>query len=202
VLPSLQGSGREALAIRRLASSGSVQLVRGSEATPTAVRTLTGQDFSVFHFAAHTVLVPNHPELSGIALSPTRESRNQESGVLWLRDIYALHLPSSLVVLSGCDTQGGQQAAGEGLNSLAQAFFFAGAHSVVGSLWKIDDDATVDLMQRFYRNLIVGRLSPPTALRAAQLSLVHTHHSRPFVWAAFVLNGQTDKAAAIQRAAR
>jgi CHAT domain-containing protein len=200
-LPSLPGSGREALAISRLASTDSVQLVRGSEATPTAVRTLTGQNFSIFHFAAHTVLVPNHPELSGIALSPTRESRNQESGVLWLRDIYALHLPYSLVVLSGCDTQGGRQAAGEGLNSLAQAFFFAGAHSVVGSLWKVDDDATVELMQRFYRNMIVEHVSPSVALRTAQLSILHTYHTQPFVWAAFVLNGLPDKIS-IERATR
>jgi CHAT domain-containing protein len=184
-LPALPGTDREATAIAHLVSAQLSQTVRGAQATPASVRTLATEPFSIFHFAAHTILIPNHPGLSGIALS---SASPKDGGILWLRDIDTLHLSPALVVLSGCDTQVGQETAGEGLNSLSQAFFFAGARSVVGSLWKIDDDANVNLMQLFYRNLIQQQMSPSAALRSAQLTL-HKQNISPLTWAAFVVNG-------------
>jgi CHAT domain-containing protein len=184
-LPALPGTRREATAIAHLVSAQLTQTIRGAQATPASVRTLATEPFSIFHFATHTILIPNHPELSGIALSSTSP---KDGGILWLRDIDTLHLSPALVVLSGCDTQVGQETAGEGLNSLSQAFFFAGARSVVGSLWKIDDDANVALMQLFYRNLIQRQMSPSAALRSAQLTL-HKQNIGPLTWAAFVVNG-------------
>ncbi len=79
---------------------------------------------------------------------------------------------------------------GEGLNSLAHAFFFSGAHSVVGSLWSIDDKATSRLMENFYRELLVDHKRTDEALRAAQLNmLADPRTSSPTAWASFVLEG-------------
>jgi tetratricopeptide (TPR) repeat protein len=91
--------------------------------------------------------IPNHPELAGIALSMLNRQGAAQNGVFWLKDIYSLHLPVSLVVLSGCRTSGLDDDPGEGLNSLAHAFFFSGARSVVGTMWTVDNEATSRLIK-------------------------------------------------------
>jgi len=61
---------------------------------------------------------------------------------------------------------------------------------VVASLWKVSDQATATLMDRFYQALLVEKLPPAAALRSAQLSLRSEHRfSAPFAWAGFVLEG-------------
>jgi len=189
-LPRLTGSLEEAHQILRLAPHGVVALRTGFDATPDQVRSLELRDASILHFATHTVTVAGHPEISGIALSMLNRAGKQQDGVFWLRDIYSLRLPASLVVLSGCKTNNVEDDAGEGLNSLAHAFFFSGVHSVVASLWNIDDGTTSQLMEGFYRNLLVGHKRADEALRAAQLRmLARPETNSPTVWAPFVLEG-------------
>ena len=107
-----------------------------------------------------------------------------------------------LVTLSACDTALGREVSGEGLWGFTQAFHYAGARSVLASLWSVADTSTAALMQRFYHHLSVG-LSTDMALRQAQLDLIEaplvvpeiTGSERPldarhpFFWAAFQLNG-------------
>lgn len=190
-MPRLAGSIKEAQSIARYASSDAVSLEMGFDAAPERVRALPAKQAAILHFATHTVTLSGHPEATGIALSAwTREGKRQD-GVFWLKDIYALHLPSGLVVLSGCDTnrqRGGSD--GEGLNNLVYAFFFAGAHSVVGSLWAVDDDATSHMMDSFYRELLQEHQSASTALRSAQLKmLANPQTASPSAWASFVAEG-------------
>lgn len=193
-LTKLSGSRQEAEAITHLANGTELRILRGADATPAALRGMNIENgpgrFGILHIAAHTILVPGHPELSGIALSqpPQTADGAQASSVLWLRDISSLHA-QPLVVLSGCETVGGVGADGEGLRSLTQAFFFAGARAVVGSLWNVEDNATVELMREFYRNLLERRKSPTAALRAAQLALLRSGRSDLSTWAAFILCG-------------
>ena len=189
-MPRLTGSLDEARQIVRLAPRGVVTLRTGFDATPDQVRSLSSGDASILHFATHTVTVASHPEISGIALSMLNREGKQQDGVFWLRDIYALRLPASLVVLSGCKTDNMDDDPGEGLNSLAHAFFFSGVHSVLASLWSVDDRTTSQLMDGFYRNLLVGHQRADEALRAAQLDmLAHPETNSPAVWAPFVLEG-------------
>ena len=72
---------------------------------------------------------------------------------------------------------------------LPRAFLYAGVRSVVASLWKVDDDATVPLMKTFYSRLQKG--DPPSrALREAQLGMLkNAQFSEPYYWAAFVIEG-------------
>lgn len=127
-----------------------------------------------------------------------------DDGILTALEVALMDLNQArLVVLSACETGLGESAGGEGLLGLQRAFQVAGAKTVVASLWKVDDTATVELMTHFYRNLWEQRLPPLEALRQAQLALLNraaapsTQHAPntarprtpPRLWAAWVLSG-------------
>jgi CHAT domain-containing protein/Tfp pilus assembly protein PilF len=150
-----------------------------------------------------------HPGLlSGIALAganvrPTPVG--QDDGILTALEVAELDLSGvELAVLSACETGLGEIAGGEGLLGLQRAFQVAGAHSVIASLWKVDDERTRALMARFYENLWRRGQPPAQALREAQLSMLRGDLGRggltrqtegpksdrlpPYYWAAFVLS--------------
>lgn len=77
-----------------------------------------------------------------------------------------------MVVLSACETSRGDQADREGVLGIQTAFHVAGARNVIATLWKVDDEATAQLMQLFYRLWGGGELTPLEALRQAQLALI------------------------------
>jgi CHAT domain-containing protein len=182
--PALAGSQQEAHGIATLASANAVHMVTQSNASPAMVLRISSNEFDILHIAAHTVLIMNHPELSGIALASVP---GDADGVLWLREISSMHAPP-LVVLSGCKTQGSAYFAGESMQSLAQAFFFSGAHQVVGSLWSVDDDATSNLMREFYSGLLKRHLTAAEALGAAQVAALNAGIDLS-MWSAFLVNG-------------
>jgi CHAT domain-containing protein len=91
---------------------------------------------------------------------------------------------------SGCQSALGKNVRGEGPIGLARAFMYAGVPRVVASLWPVDDLATAELMKGLYRGMLVNRLPPAAALRAAQCELAATRRWRsPYFWAPFVLQG-------------
>jgi CHAT domain-containing protein len=149
-------------------------------------------EYRIVHFASHGLLSVAHPELSGIVLTLVDERGRPQDGFLRLPDVYGLRLPADLVVLSGCQTGLGKEVRGEGLLSLTRGFMYAGAARVVSSLWKVDDRATAELMERFYRALRGPRRpSPAAALREAQAALARDPRWRaPYYWAGFVLQGE------------
>jgi CHAT domain-containing protein len=112
------------------------------------------------------------------------------NGFVGLSDIYNLRAPVDLVVLSACRTALGKEVRGEGLVGLTRGFMYAGASTVVASLWKVDDEATAELMKRFYTDMLQRGMTPAAALRAAQNSIRQEPqwHS-PYYWAAFTLQG-------------
>jgi CHAT domain-containing protein len=108
-----------------------------------------------------------------------------------MHDIYNLHLPVDLVVLSACSTGLGKDIKGEGLIGLTRGFMYAGAAGVVASLWKVDDDATAELMRYFYEGMFKKGLSPAAALRDSQLAMSQQKRwQSPYYWAGFVIQGQ------------
>ncbi len=147
--------------------------------------------YRVLHFATHGLLNSRHPELSGLVLSLVDEAGNPQDGFLRLHDVYNLKLNADLVVLSACRTALGREIKGEGLLGLTRGFMYAGASRVIASLWDVRDEATAELMKRFYQNLLKNRLAPAAALRAAQLSLLREPRwAAPYYWAGFVLQGE------------
>src|SRR5262249_45529271 len=108
-------------------------------------------------------------------------------------DIYSLRAPVDLVVLSACDTGLGKDIRGEGLVGITRGFMYAGASSVIASLWKVDDEATSELMIHFYENMLQGGMTPSAALRSAQNYMRHTSYWKsPHYWAGFTLQGEYD----------
>ena len=159
--------------------------------------TITATDFGQFrvvHFATHGFVDYEHPELSGLVLSLVDEQGRPREGFLRMHDIYNLKLPVDLVVLSACSTGLGKEVRGEGLIGLTRGFMYAGARGVTASLWKVDDEATAELMKRFYEGMFKKGLTPAAALREAQLAMWQQQrwHVRIY-WAAFVIQGQYDQ---------
>ena len=190
-IPRLLGSGTEAEEIMRLVPRGAGFEAVGFRANLETVRSPDLGQYRIVHFATHGILDDEHPELSGIVLSLFDERGRPRDGFLSLREVYNLHLPADLVVLSACGTGLGREVRGEGLVGLTRGFIYAGAARVVASLWKVDDDATAELMKYFYAGMLRKGLAPSAALREAQLSMWRSKRwHAPYYWAAFVLHGE------------
>ena len=119
------------------------------------------------------------------------ENGNLLNGFLRLTDIFNLKLAANLVVLSACQTGMGQNIRGEGIVGLTRGFMYAGAQRVLVSLWSVDDEGTSMLMQKFYQKMLQEKLTPATALRAAQVEMLQQDKwNSPYYWAAFTLQGE------------
>jgi CHAT domain-containing protein/Tfp pilus assembly protein PilF len=182
-------SGQEVESIAGLFAEHADKYLRG-DATEEHAKAL-GKEVRYLHFATHGFLDEKLPLNSGLALTiPAKLEQGHENGLLQAWEIFEqMRIDADLVTLSACNTALGQEQAGEGLISLTRAFQFAGAHSVLASLWSVDDRKTSLLMERFYTELRSGK-TKDEALRAAQISLLRAPGTaRPLYWAAFVLNG-------------
>jgi CHAT domain-containing protein len=209
-LPPLQGTREE---IRRIASvCMPATVLTGVEASEDTLSRLAAQkrlaEFGTLHLATHALVDDQSPERSALVLSqraipPAFErvlsGRVNADGLLRAEEIaLGWKLDADLVTLSACETGLGREAGGEGVLGLAYAFLQAGARSLLVSLWKVDDEATSLLMQRFYENragLHGPVMSKSRALQQARLYLRscsvngHTPYEDPFYWAGFILIG-------------
>jgi CHAT domain-containing protein len=164
----------------------------------------SGQGARILHFATHGRFDDTFPLNSALVLSkPRHATKAWDDGLLHAWEIIErLRIEADLVVLSACRSALGREIGGEGLIGLTRAFQYAGARSVVASLWEAADSKTEELMVRFYSNLHAG-MSKDRALQAAQTELIRstrrageTPHefskrdaSAPFYWAGFQLYG-------------
>src|SRR5262249_40906517 len=122
---------------------------------------------SLVHFAAHGVVDPVRPDESFLLLAPG----NTGSGMLRLADVPRFDWSGKTIVLSACETSVGTYRLGEGVLSLARAFFAGGATAVIGTLSRVRDDEQYALLKRFYRELGAGA-SVADALTTAKRSSI------------------------------
>lgn len=162
-----------------------VRRLEGREATEGAFLRLAGE-YELVQFAGHAFLNPDRPLFSGLALAPTGNS----SGHLFARELYGRVFDQTrLVILAACETAAGAETS-EGVMTLARPFLAAGVPAVLGSLWRVDDETTEQMLILFHEALAAGE-NPLAALRGAQLTLA-SNGSRKIIssdWAAFVLIG-------------
>jgi CHAT domain-containing protein len=190
-IPRLLASREEAKAVLDATSGAVNRAAIGFDADKANATAAGLNDYRIIHFATHGVFDSEHPELSGLLLSRFDSSGRPKEGFLRLDDIYNLELSADLVVLSACNTGLGKDIKGEGLVGLVRGFMYAGTRRVVASLWKVDDDATAELMKEFYQQMLQQGRSPAAALRAAQLAMWQKQRWRaPYFWGAFVLQGE------------
>jgi CHAT domain-containing protein len=190
--PRLSFTRREAEMLAGLTPSRERKMALDFAASRTTATSPDLAQYRIVHFATHGLLNNVHPELSGLVFSLVDPSGDSQDGFLSAPAIFNLSLPAELVVLSGCQTGLGKEVSGEGLVGLTRGFMYAGAARVLVSLWKIHDEATAELMTRFYQSLLgKQRLSPVAALRTAQVSMWKDKRwSSPYYWAGFVLQGE------------
>lgn len=162
-------------------------LLTGTKATAAGFDAEPLSNFKIIHFAVHGLARPDLPERSALVLG--RAPHSKKNGLLEVRDIARLSLDADLVTLSSCNTGTGKLEGEEGIAGLVPAFLFAGARSVVGSLWEVEDSATRIQMKQFYTHLAQGE-DEAAALRQAKLDYLRLVGDRaPIYWAGFVLVG-------------
>ena len=189
-MPRLLSTREEAKRILKLVPEEEGFEALGFDANLSLIASGELADYEVVHFATHGVVNSEHPELSGIVLSLFDPEGNREKGFLRLHDIYDLKLPVRLVVLSACSTGLGKEIRGEGLIGLVGGFLSSGTQGVIASYWDVEDEATAELMSRFYRHLFVERLSPSKSLQMAQGSMWNEKRwLSPELWGAFEFQG-------------
>jgi len=182
----LPGAEEEAKEIARLFGKSAVHT--RSRATESLIKSdyvALGRP-DVIHLACHGIFNERAPQLSHLALTP--DQRND--GKLEMHEIFDLDWRGvSLVTMSACSSGKGKLGAGDDLIGLMRGFMFAGAPSILCSLWDVDDEATRTLMVNFYKNYL-GDMSKPQALRKAQIAMMDSKKwSHPYYWSAFVLFG-------------
>ena len=175
----LPGAEAEARAIKGIWPDAVVLL---RKAAAKSALTKAGSLFRVIHVAAHGEFVSDQPLNSRLLLAP----EGSDNGQLTAGDLYGLRLNADLVTLSACETGLGKVLSGDDVVGLTRGFLYAGAHSIVASLWPVSDEETKHLMSGFYRNL--KTMPKADALRAAQLD-TKRKYPHPFYWSAFQLTG-------------
>jgi len=147
---------------------------------------------SIIHIGTHAESNNLHPEYSRLIFAKSA-SAPLEANSLFMPDIYNCDMSSGLTVLTACESGKPGYKDGEGMISLAHAFNYAGSESILTGLWKIDEQASMQLMDEFYQNLAAG-LPKDEALQQAKLWYLKNNNGRmlaPQYWAGLVLMGDT-----------
>jgi len=143
-------------------------LMLGKEASEDNFKAMAA-DFSVIHIAAHARVNDENPLYSSIYFTPGAGGREDQA--LEVFELFNMKLSADLVVLSACETGVGEVKRGEGMISLAWGAAYAGARSVLTSLWQVNDQATSSIIQNFYSHLKKGK-DKDEALRIAKLDYI------------------------------
>ena len=184
-LARLPYSALEARAVMRAFDGASIIELKGFDATARRVIELPSQELDVLHFATHAVIREDAPEQSALFLSEyAADGSPLQSDRLTADDITRSGLRADVVVLSGCATGDGRELRGEGVLGLTYGFLANGSHTVVASLWPVEDALTARFMEEFYTAYRASGHAAD-ALRTAQLRA--RSKSGPTVWASFVV---------------
>ena len=181
-LRALSASEQETQAVARIFAG---RRYVGGEATAARFKEYAGA-YRMIHLSTHAQADEQSGAFSWLAFADDTDS--SASTRLYVRDLYGLTLQAETVVLSACETGLGRYKRGEGIISLARAFAYAGARSIVTSLWSVDDTATAELMQGFYENLKSGA-DKDRALWQAKNDYRAAHQksgAHPFCWSGLI----------------
>ena len=143
------------------------------------------KNYNIIHLATHGKANDLDGDFAYLAF--THIDDKIENEFLYNTEIYNLKLNADMVVLSACETGVGELNKGEGIISLARGFSYAGAKSIITTLWSINDAKTKEIMESFYHYIKKGK-AKDTALRKAKLEFIQKNGraAHPFYWAAFV----------------
>jgi len=170
----------------------------GKRASEDTVKAMELSDRRVITFASHAL---NPHDLDGldqpaIALSSPLVTGGKEDGLLTMGEVLGLDLNADWVVLSACNTGAGEGRGAEAVSGLGRAFFYAGARSLLVSMWAVETVSAKRLTTTLFRlQYEQRRLARAESLRQSMLSLMHAPgvggytYAHPFFWAPFVVVG-------------
>lgn len=193
-----------------------VSLLENNNVSESAFKKLVrNNSYKYIHLATHGIIDESDPRKSGLALSAGNRitASSKDDGLLRSTEILGLRMNSDMVVLSACNTGLGKVVGGEGMLGMQRSFFYAGASTVVVSLWSVYDRSTAYLMNEFYKNLLADQQSgedwsdrflhwigwdtsvpfgyKAEAMRQAKLKMIHNPlFNHPIYWAPFIVVGR------------
>lgn len=176
-----------------------VKIWKGSKATESRLKASLHQPTRIVHLATHAVSSTLSFELSKLFLYPESSKVDSLDGISYYGDISGMRkISAGLVVLSACETGVGLDIPGEGMLSLHRAFLQMGIPKVIHTQWAVHDEATAELMIKFYEYLTQGHNEAKALSLAKQYLLHHKIKSKgqtyatypPYYWAAFRLTQQ------------
>ena len=169
------------------------KILRSENATEAQFKKLAG-NYSILHFAMHTIIDNENPMFSKLVFtSSSDDTLRNEDNMLNTYEIFNLELNAQMVVLSSCKSGFGQIQKGEGIMSMARGFMFAGCPSLAITLWSVDDQSSSDLMTTYYEYLAMG-VTKSKALQMAKKEFILNSdpiHTHPHFWASHILVGDT-----------
>jgi CHAT domain-containing protein len=163
-------------------------LYENSDAKESVFKNVSGE-YDIIHLAMHTLLNDKDPMRSTLIFSPESDTLND--GYLKTFEVYGIPLKAKMVVLSSCNTGSGFLSTGEGILSLARGFIYSGSHSVVMSMWEIEDRSGTEIVKMFYKNLKKG-YSKSGALRKSRIDYLKKSdmlRSHPYYWSSLIVYG-------------
>jgi CHAT domain-containing protein/Tfp pilus assembly protein PilF len=187
----LKYSGMEIDRISSLFKDAKKTVLKRNKATEELLKKTSLDDYKIIHLATHSLIDDQRPFRSSIILA--LDDNPQEDGFLQTREIYNISLNSDLVVLSACETWLGQFIKGEGIEGINRSFFYAGSSAVLMSLWQVNDQATYQMMERFYTHLRSSKSIIHSLRKTKQELIASEALSHPYYWAGFILSGQADQ---------
>ena len=169
-----------------------VNILTRSDANELSVKVLCDlNDYDIIHFATHSITIDDIPQASSIILSSSQTT--VDDGYLNISEISKLNIKSSFINLASCESGVGEILPGQGIYSFTQAFEYAGAQSVLVSLWPIDDQSTSIFMTNFYSKIASGYLYNH-ALAEVKREFISgkygEEYKKPYYWAPFVYYGK------------
>jgi len=194
----VRGGGKELLSELKYNTQevAEIQNLIGGEVLPGPAATKSNFEAAagecqILHLATHGKSNNEAGHYSFIAFSESPDST--ENSLFYVKDLQNIRIPAELVVLSACETGIGELQKGEGVVSVGKGFSYAGAKSILTTLWQVNDNTTAKLMPQFYKNLQKGH-SKEVALQLAKKTFIATNRdAHPFYWSGYLIFGDMEE---------
>lgn len=195
VFDNLENTKKEIDEVEKLLAAhkvGNILKLSDIKASTEAFLSLNDSKVNILHLATHGAYIKNaaskdaNDAMRRSLLAFAGANLGEGCGIITAADIAKMNLRHcNLAVLSACETALGQMGS-DGVFGLQRGFKNAGVHTLLMSLRKVNDKATMEMMVQFYQSLMAGQ-TPNQALRSAQQYLRKNGYDNPEYWASFIV---------------
>ena len=187
--PRLSKTTELAESLKKL-NPGKTILFTGMQAKKSILFDKPLTDYGSIVFATHGYFGDDIPGIREPILAMTLvDQPKDQDGFVRMTEVMGMKLNADVVALTACQTGLGNNLAGEGVMSMGKAFQYAGAKSILMSLWSVSESGSVLLVEKFFEHLKEGK-SKLDALKTAREDVRNGGYRHPFYWASFILVGE------------